>query len=52
MNQEKKVYKDWSDTETLIKCDNEECGGYSFEHELEENEWKCPHCRKPILKPE
>jgi hypothetical protein len=47
MNQEKKVYRDWSDTETLIKCDNEECGGYSLEHELEENEWKCPHCGKP-----
>jgi acetyl-CoA carboxylase beta subunit len=51
MKEEKKVYKDWSDTETLIKCDNEGCGGFSFEHELEDNDWKCPHCEKPISKP-
>ena len=52
MKQEKKAYKDWSDTETLIKCKNEECGGFAFEQELEENGWKCPHCGKPISKPE
>jgi len=44
--------RDWSDTETLIKCKNEKCGGYSFEHELEENDWNCPHCGKAISKPE
>ena len=52
MKQEKKVYKDWSDTETLIKCEDGECGGYPFKDELEENEWKCPHCGKPISIPE
>jgi len=44
--------RDWSDTETLIKCKNEKCAGYSFEHELEENDWHCPHCGKAISKPE
>jgi rubrerythrin len=52
MEQEKKVYKAWSDTESLTKCQEDGCGGFSFERELEENDWKCPHCGKPISKPE
>jgi acetyl-CoA carboxylase beta subunit len=52
VKQEKKVYKDWSDTETLVKCKEEDCGGFAFEQELEENDWKCPHCGKPIAKPD
>jgi rubredoxin len=36
---------------TLIRCENENCGGISFQDELEESNWKCPHCGKPISKP-
>ena len=30
--------------------EDEECGGYTFREELEENNWKCPHFGKPIPK--
>ena len=33
---------------TLIRCDSEKCGGISFLDELEESDWKCPHCGKPF----
>lgn len=50
--QKRMVDKDWSDTETLIRCNDEKCGGYSFEDELEKDDWNCPYCGKPISKPE
>lgn len=37
---------------TLIRCENEDSGGVCFKDELEESDWKCPHCGKPISKPE
>jgi hypothetical protein len=40
------------DTPILIRCENDECGVYSFRDELEENNWECPHYGKPIPKPE
>jgi acetyl-CoA carboxylase beta subunit len=46
------VDKDWWDTVTSIKCEDEECGGYTYKDELEKNDWECPHCGKPIPKPE
>jgi PHP family Zn ribbon phosphoesterase len=46
------VDKDWSDTDTLIMCDNEKCDSYSLESELEQNDWKCPFCGKQVLKPQ
>ena len=52
IKEDKTIYKDWSDTETLIKCKDEECGGFAFEEELEENDWKCLHCGIAISKPE
>ena len=44
--------RNWWLISTLIRCEDDECGGFSFEHELEQNDWKCPHCEKPISKPE
>jgi DNA-directed RNA polymerase subunit RPC12/RpoP len=35
-----------------IRCDNEQCGKYSFEQDLEKNDYKCPSCGKRISKPE
>ena len=35
-----------------IKCDNGECGKYSFEQDLKENHYKCPYCGKSISKPD
>jgi len=40
------------DTPGLIRCENEECGGVSFRHEIEQNQWNCPYCGKPVSKPE
>jgi rubredoxin len=40
------------DTPTLIECENENCGGVSFQDEIEENDWKCPYCGIAISKPE
>ena len=37
---------------TLIRCDNENCGGVCFTDELEQSDWRCPYCGKPISKPE
>lgn len=34
----------------LIQCDNEKCGKYSFELDLEESDCKCPYCAKPLSK--
>jgi hypothetical protein len=44
--------EDLLDSVTLVGCEDEECGGLSFEQELEENGWKCIHCGEPILKPD
>jgi hypothetical protein len=46
------VEKDWLDTVTLIQCEDDECGGFTFRDELEENNWECPHCGKRIPKSE
>jgi acetyl-CoA carboxylase beta subunit len=46
------VDKDWWDTVTLIKCEDEKCSGYTYKDELEENNWECPHCGKPLPKPD
>jgi hypothetical protein len=40
----------WWDSVELVGCENEGCGGLSFEQELEENDWKCTHCGEPIPK--
>ena len=40
-----------SDNAPLIKCEDEECGGVSFRHEIQMNNWRCPYCGKPISKP-
>jgi hypothetical protein len=42
----------WLDTVTLIKCEDDECGGYTYMDTLENNNWECPRCGKPISKPE
>ena len=26
-------------------------GGFTYKDELEENDWECPYCGKPISKP-
>jgi acetyl-CoA carboxylase beta subunit len=36
----------------LIKCDNAKCGRYSFEQDIEKNNWECPHCGRPFSMPE
>lgn len=36
----------------LISCENEECGGLTFRHEVEQNNGNCPFCGKSIWKPE
>jgi hypothetical protein len=43
--------KDWWLIVTLIKCENDDCGGVCFADELEESDWRCPYCGKPISKP-
>jgi acetyl-CoA carboxylase beta subunit len=37
---------------TLIRCENESCGGVCFADELEQKDWRCPNCGKAISKPE
>ena len=37
---------------TMIRCENEDCGGVCFADELEQSDWKCPYCGKPISKPD
>ena len=32
----------------LIMCDNENCGGVFFKDEVEQSDWKCLSCGKPI----
>ena len=32
------IDKDWWDTVTLIKCENDDCGGYSFKDDIEGND--------------
>ena len=40
------------DTAALIRCEDEECEGVSFRHEIAQNNWKCPYCGMSISKPE
>jgi rubrerythrin len=39
-----------SDNTPLIRCEG--CEGFSFRHEIQMNNWRCPYCGKPISKPE
>jgi hypothetical protein len=41
-----------SDNGPLIRCEDEECEGFSFRHEIQMNNWRCPYCGKPISKPQ
>jgi PHP family Zn ribbon phosphoesterase len=38
------------DTAALIRCDDEQCEGVSFRHEIQMNNWRCPYCGKSISK--
>lgn len=38
------------DNAPLIKCEDEECEGVSFRHEIQMNNWRCPYCGKSISK--
>jgi len=38
------------DVPALIRCEDEECGGVTFRHEIEQNNWNCPFCGKSISK--
>jgi acetyl-CoA carboxylase beta subunit len=38
------------DDEPLIRCEDEDCGGVSFRHEIQMNNWRCPYCGKSISK--
>jgi hypothetical protein len=40
------------DISALIRCEDEECGGVTFRHEFEQNNWHCPFCGKSISKSE
>ena len=40
------------ETMTLIRCENENCGGVCFEDELEQSDWKCPYCGEAISESE
>jgi acetyl-CoA carboxylase beta subunit len=33
---------------TMIRCENDNCGGVCFADELEQSNWKCPYCGKQI----
>jgi aspartate carbamoyltransferase regulatory subunit len=35
---------------TLVRCENENCGGVYFAGEVEQRDWKCPYCGRPISK--
>jgi hypothetical protein len=37
---------------SLIRCEDEECGGVSFRHEILMNNWRCPYCGTSISKPQ
>lgn len=34
----------------LIRCKDEECGGFTFWYEFKQNNWHCPFCGKFISK--
>ncbi len=38
------------DNGPLIRCEDEDCGGVSFRHEIQMNNWRCPYCGKSISK--
>lgn len=38
--------------EALIRCDNEDCGGVTFLHEIIQNSWHCPFCGRSNSKSE
>jgi hypothetical protein len=40
------------DNASLIRCEDEECGGVSFRHEVQMNNWRCPYCGMSISKPQ
>ena len=40
------------DTAALIRCEDEQCEGVSFRHEIQMNSWRCPFCGKSIPKPQ
>ncbi len=46
-----KELRKW-DFAALIRCEDEECGGVTFRHEIEQNNWNCPFCGKSFSKPE
>jgi hypothetical protein len=35
---------------TLVRCENENCGGVCFAGEVEQRDWKCPYSGRPISK--
>jgi acetyl-CoA carboxylase beta subunit len=40
------------DNASLIRCEDEECGGVSFRHEIQMNNWRCPYCGMSVSKPQ
>jgi hypothetical protein len=38
------------DISALIRCKDEEWGGFTFSYEFKQNNWHCPFCGKSILK--
>jgi PHP family Zn ribbon phosphoesterase len=39
-----------SEKAPLIRCEG--CEGFSFRHEIQMNNWRCPYCGKSISKPQ